>query len=209
MSMVRPWWHPCLALVILLGATASAPPAYRYRLDAPGSQVSARVAYFGVGHKTVRFPVMRGALRLVPERTEAIDLDVELDARALDAGGKTDSDYLKGKAFFDVANHPVVRFSGNRMTMTGETTARVDGRITARGVTRPAVLTVTFAQPPARASGRDRPHRDHRDQPPRFRDDVLWPDRRENREDHDPGAAGPGLASGPIGPNASRRTGRA
>ncbi|MBN8485661.1 MAG: YceI family protein [Sphingomonadales bacterium] len=155
MSMVRPWWHPCLALVILLGATASAPPAYRYRLDAPGSQVSARVAYFGVGHKTVRFPVMRGALRLVPERTEAIDLDVELDARALDAGGKTDSDYLKGKAFFDVANHPVVRFSGNRMTMTGETTARVDGRITARGVTRPAVLTVTFAQPPARASGRD------------------------------------------------------
>lgn len=155
MSMVRPWWHPCLALVILLGATASAPPTYRYRLDAPGSQVSARVAYFGVGHKTVRFPVMRGALRLVPERTEAIDLDVELDARALDAGGNTDSDYLKGKAFFDVANHPVVRFSGNRMTMTGETTARVDGRITARGVTRPAVLTVTFAQPPARASGRD------------------------------------------------------
>ena len=153
--MVRPWWHPCLALVILLGATASAPPAYRYRLDAPGSQVSARVAYFGVGHKTVRFPVMRGALRLVPERTEAIDLDVELDARALDAGGKTDSDYLKGKAFFFFFNHPVVRFSGNRMTMTGETTARVDGRITARGVTRPAVLTVTFAQPPARASGRD------------------------------------------------------
>ncbi|MFN3517187.1 MAG: YceI family protein [Novosphingobium sp.] len=153
--MNRPWWHPGLALVILLGATASAPPAYRYRLDPAGSQVSARVAYFGVGHKTVRFPVMRGALRLVPQRTEAMDLDVELDARALDAGTKTDSDYLKGKAFFDVANHPVVRFSGNRMTMTGETTARVDGRITARGVTRPAVLAVTFAQPPARASGRD------------------------------------------------------
>lgn len=143
-----------LSLLLLL-ATASAPPAHRYRLDAAGSQVSARVAYLGVGHKTVRFPQMRGSLRLVPGKPEAIDLDVELDARALSAGGKTDTDYLKGKAFFDVANHPVVRFSGDQMAMTGETTAQVQGRITARGVTRPAVLAVTFAQPPARASGRE------------------------------------------------------
>lgn len=148
-------WRFWLALAALLGATASAPPAYRYRLDAPGSQVSARVAYFGVGHKTVRFPEMRGSIRLVPNRPETIDLDVELDARALTAGGKTDTDYLKGKAFFDVANHPVVRFSCDRMAMTGDRTARLDGKITARGVTRPAVLMVTFAQPPARASGRE------------------------------------------------------
>lgn len=148
-------WRPWLALAALLAATASAPPAYRYRLDAPGSQVSARVAYFGVGHKTVRFPAMRGSIRLVPDRPEALDLDVELDARALSAGNKTDTDYLKGKAFFDVANHPVVRFNGERMAMTGETTARVEGRITMRGVTRPAVLVVTFAQPPARANGNE------------------------------------------------------
>ncbi len=148
-------WRLLLAAAVLLAATAAAPPAYRYRLDAPGSQVSARVAYFGVGHKTVRFPAMRGSLRLIPDRPEAIDLDVELDASALSAGSKTDTDYLKGKAFFDVANHPVVRFTGERMTMTGETTARVEGRITARGVTRPSVLAVTFAQPPARASGRE------------------------------------------------------
>lgn len=148
-------WQPWLAIAALLGASASAPPAYRYRLDAPGSQVSARVAYLGVGHKTVRFPVMRGSIRLVPDRPETIDLDVELDARAMTAGSKTDTDYLKGKAFFDVVNHPVVRFSGERMTMTGQSTAQVEGRITARGVTRPAVLAVTFAQPPARATGRD------------------------------------------------------
>lgn len=147
--------RPLLALAVLLGATASAPPAYRYRLDAAGSQVSARVSYFGVGHKTVRFPTMRGSLRLVPDRPDTLDLDVELDARAMTAGSKTDTDYLKGKAFFDVTNHPVVRFSGERMAMTGDTTARVEGRITARGVTRPAVLAVTFAQPPARATGRE------------------------------------------------------
>lgn len=144
-----------LLAVILLFLTASAGPAYRYRLDGAASAVSARVSYFGLGHKTARFPVLRGAIRLAPERLDAIDLEVELDARAMTAGGKTDTDYLKGTAFFDVANHPVVRFTGRRMAMTGPATARVDGQITARGVTRPAVLAVTFREPPARATGRE------------------------------------------------------
>lgn len=141
--------------LLLLFATASAGPAYRYRLDGAGSQISARVSYFGVGHKTARFPAMRGSIRLSPDRLDAIDLEVELDARAMTAGSKTDTAYLKGKDFFDVANHPAVRFSGNRMAMTGPQTARVDGQVTVRGTTRPVTLAVTFAEPPARASGRE------------------------------------------------------
>ena len=143
-----------LALIPLL-AVAAAAPSYRYQLDGANSQVSARVAYFGVGSKTARFPVMKGFIRLQPDRLDAIDLDVELDARAMTAGGRTDTEYLRGKDFFDVAHYPTVSFSGHRMAMTGATTARIDGLITARGVTRPAVLDVTFRDPPARASGRD------------------------------------------------------
>jgi polyisoprenoid-binding protein YceI len=142
------------ALPLLL-ATASAGPAYRYQLDGGSSEVSARVSYFGLGHKTARFPAMRGHIRISPDRLDAIDLEVELDARALTAGSRSDTNYLKSKAFFDVANHPVVRFSGQRMAMTGAATARVDGQITARGVTRPAVLAVTFRDPPAKATGRE------------------------------------------------------
>ncbi|MFM5947852.1 MAG: YceI family protein [Novosphingobium sp.] len=143
----------CAAL-LPLAALAAASPAYHYRLDGAASDVSARVSYFGLGHKTARFPVMRGSIRIVPDRLDAIDLDVELDARALTGGSKTDTDYLKGKAFFDVAHYPVVRFTGQRMAMTGPQTARVEGQITARGITRPSALTVTFAAPPSRATGR-------------------------------------------------------
>ncbi len=143
-----------LTLTLLL-ATASAGPTYRYRLDGAGSAVSARVSFLGLGSKTARFPTMRGSIRISPDRLDAIGLDVELDARAMTAGSKTDTDYLKGKSFFDVANHPVVRFTGQRMAMTGPSTARVEGQITARGVTRPAVLAVTFRDPPAAATGRD------------------------------------------------------
>jgi polyisoprenoid-binding protein YceI len=41
------------------------------------------------------------------------------------------------------------------MTMIGPTAARIDGSITARGVTRPTRLSVAFAQPPAKATGRE------------------------------------------------------
>lgn len=143
-----------IALLPLL-TLAAASPSYRYQLDGASSQVSARVSYFGVGSKTARFPVMKGSIRIQPDRLDAIDLNVELDARALDAGGKTDTAYLRGKDFFDVAHYPVVQFSGHRMAMTGPNAARVDGQITARGVTRPAVLDVTFRDPPARLTGRE------------------------------------------------------
>jgi polyisoprenoid-binding protein YceI len=143
-----------LALSLLL-ACAAASPAYVYQLDGANSLVSARVSYFGLGSKTARFPAMRGSIRLTPDHLEAIDLAVELDARAMSAGSRTDTAYLTSRAFFDVAHYPTVSFTGRRMTMTGPLAARVEGQITARGVTRPAVLSVTFRDPPSRANGRD------------------------------------------------------
>ena len=141
-----------LVMPLLLGA---APPAQRYQLDGPASEVSAKVAFFGLASKTARFPQMSGRIALSPERLDTIDLDVELDARALTAGDKVTLGRLRGKDFFDVERYPVVRFSGRRMQMTGPVTATVAGEVTARGVTRPATLALTFRDPPARATGRD------------------------------------------------------
>ncbi|MEQ1499631.1 MAG: YceI family protein [Novosphingobium sp.] len=138
-----------------LASLAAAPPAYRYQLDNAHSTVTAKVSYLGVGSKTARFPVMKGAIRITPDRLGEIDLYVELDARALDAGSKGDTAQLRGKDFFDVARHPAITFTGQRMTMNGPVSARLDGTITARGISRPASLAVTFRDPPARASGRD------------------------------------------------------
>ena len=144
-----------LVLAALLSVSAAPGPAFHYWLDGPHSVVSAKVSYMGFGSKTARFPQMRGSIRLNPARLDTIDLDVELDAAALTAGGQRDTNYLRGKDFFYVEQYPVVRFSGHRMTMSGPTTGQIDGQITTRGVTRPATLAVTFKDPPARATGRD------------------------------------------------------
>lgn len=150
--MIR--WRAWLALPLFLPVAASG-PTFAYRIDAARSEVSARVPFMGLASKTAHFPVVSGGIALSPDRLDAVNLAVTLDARALSAGDRTTMERLKGKDFFDVAHHPVVTFTGRGMAMTGPVTARVEGDVTARGVTRPATLTVVFAQPPGRATGRD------------------------------------------------------
>ncbi len=139
-----------LPLLLCLGAIE---PTFHYHLDARASEVSARVSFFGLASKTAQFPKMKGTITLQPGRLDTIDLDVELDATALTAGDRLTTGRLKGPDFFDVAHFPVVRFAGQRMTMTGPVTAQVVGTITARGQTHPAMMDVAFQDPPARTSG--------------------------------------------------------
>ena len=139
-----------LPALILLGAA----PAHRYALDAERSEISARVAFFGLASKTARFPKASGGITLASNTPERIDLEVTLDAASLSAPDPVTLARLKGPRFFDVARYPTVVFRGSTMRMTSERDALVAGEITARGVTRPADLSVRFASPPARADGR-------------------------------------------------------
>jgi polyisoprenoid-binding protein YceI len=144
-----------LLAVAALALIGAASPTYHYQLDGAHSTVTARVPYLGLGSKTAVFPAMKGSIRLTPDRLDDIDLYVELDARALTAGNKGDTASLRGRDFFDVTHFPTVTFSGHKMVMTSAVTARLDGAITARAITRPASLAITFRDPPARATGHD------------------------------------------------------
>ena len=129
-------------------------PLHRYTLDA-ASAVQARVAFFGLSSKTAGFPRLTGQVVLDPARLDRIDLDVSIDARAITAPDKVTLARLKGKDFFDVEHYPTVRYRGTAMTMTGPASADVRGELTARGVTRPSILKVTFATPPGQITGRE------------------------------------------------------
>lgn len=139
----------CAAPALL---AASPSPGYHYVLDAPHSDINAKVAFFGLSSKTAHFPSADGAILLSPGEPDAVDLDVTLDARALTASDQITLGRLKSDKFFDVAHFPQVRFSGHHLVMTGERTARLEGMLTARGVTRPVALDVRFSAPPTSAS---------------------------------------------------------
>lgn len=145
------WTAPVLALLL---AAATAPPL-AYRVDPVGSDVAAKVAFLGIGSRTASFPAVSGSARLSPAAMDRIDLKVRIDARQLKASDTLTTERLRGPNFFDVANHPTVSFIGTALTMTGPATGTVAGELTARGVTRPVTLAVTFADAPARAASGD------------------------------------------------------
>lgn len=144
--------RPFLAVLLAITLGAATAGATSYAVDGAGSNVSAKVAFFGIGSKTAAFPSVSGTARLGPGDPQQIDLDVTIDARMLSAPDKTTRERLKGEKFFWVEKYPTVHFVGRRLEMTAPTTGTVHGRLTARGVTRDEQLSVTFDIPPDQAA---------------------------------------------------------
>ncbi|MBO6528184.1 YceI family protein [Erythrobacter sp.] len=139
---------PWLALFAL--ANTAAPLSFT--LDAMGSNVTAKVAFFGLASKTARFPEMEGTVQIVPGEPERAVIDVTFDATALEAPDRTTLRRLRGEKFFWVERYPEIRFVGRSLNLESATRGIVAGELTARGVTLPQVLEVEFDRDPLTAS---------------------------------------------------------
>jgi polyisoprenoid-binding protein YceI len=60
--------------------------------------------------------------------------------------------------FFDAANHPTVEFRSNDVELGEDGTAKVEGELTIKGITRPITAAGTWVAPEADAFGNTRGH---------------------------------------------------
>ncbi len=142
-----------IAATLLFGAAiAGATTSYNFPLDSGASSVDAKVAFMGIGNRKALFPAVRGTVALTPDAMDRINLDVMIDATQLRADDSLTTSRLKGDAFFNVAKYPTVRFQGTDLSMATQTSGIVRGNLTARGVTRPVTLNVSFSAPPSTTS---------------------------------------------------------
>ncbi|BDI61709.1 YceI family protein [Qipengyuania nanhaisediminis] len=150
-------WLSLLAMIVALAApshlAAQGAEVREYRLDASASALNARVSFFGLSSKTARFPRIEGQVAIAPGAPEAARIRVTIDARTIEAPDETTLRRLRGEKFFWVERYPAIRFIGRSLTMRSPTQGTVAGELTARGVTRPQTLDVTFASDPRTTSG--------------------------------------------------------
>ncbi len=137
-----------LALVALIALVANTGPPRKYLLDESASNVSAKVPFFGLSSKTARFPKMAGMVTIVPGAPEKAIIDVTFDATAIEAPDNVTLSRLRGDKFFWVEKYPEIRFVGRSLAFSDDRRGTVNGTLTARGVSRPAKLAVTFDRPP-------------------------------------------------------------
>ena len=145
------WLRSLMALLAAFLLGAATPGERLYEVDAAASSLSAKVPFLGIGSKSAGFPAVSGSIRLDRARPQDISLDVSIDARSLTAPDRLTLSRLKGENFFWVEKYPTVRFVGREIALSSPTSGTVRGELTARGVSRPVTLQVTFDRAPATA----------------------------------------------------------
>ena len=76
--------------------------------------------------------------------------------------------------FFDAANHPTVDFRSNDIEINEDGTAKVDGELTIKGITRPITAAGTWIAPEGDAFGNTRGHLNLEAQIDRTQYDMNW-----------------------------------
>jgi len=133
-------------------ATTYAPLAGTYTADPVHSSFGFAVRYQGVS-------LYRGTLDDVT--ATLADGRLEGSAKAESISIRTPEQFrahVLSAEFFDAENHPDVRFVSSDLDLAEDGTAKVDGELTIKGITKPVQATGTWTAPAADAFGNSRGH---------------------------------------------------
>ncbi|MEM0945208.1 MAG: YceI family protein [Pseudomonadota bacterium] len=132
-----------LALAASLAATSPA-LAETYVLDKSHAHIEFSVDHLGFSTTHGSFREFDAAISFTPEKVEETSVRFTINAASIDTAWGPRDDHLRGKDFFDVANHPEITFESTSVTPTGADTADVTGNLTMIGETREVTLQATL-----------------------------------------------------------------
>lgn len=88
-----------------------------------------------------------GTIRFDPHHPETSSFEVHVEAATINTGNKKRDEHLREAAFFDVQNHPVIRFVSNKVKPGNKAgTFFIEGTLTIRSISLP--LSIPFTAVP-------------------------------------------------------------
>ena len=142
-----------LSLLIALALSACVSPATtdpaelpsgEWALDPGHTSVTWRVRHLGLSWYTARFNAAEASLSFDPASPGDAQLTAVVDAASVSTGDPDFDETLRGSGWLDAERHPEIVFRSTRIELTGETTGRIHGALTLKGVTADAVLETEF-----------------------------------------------------------------
>lgn len=131
------------SICILLAALCATPAcaADSYTIDPTHTWPMFEVDHLGYSTQRGRFNRSSGKIILdVAARQGSVDITIE--AGSLDMGFAKWDEHMKGEEFFNVALHPTIRFTSDKLVFDGDKVVGAEGRFTLLGTTRPLTLRV-------------------------------------------------------------------
>lgn len=129
---------------VLAAATASAKPV-TYTIDPTHTQVDFRWNHLGLSNPAASVDAVSGTLIWDGEDPSKSSVQVSMPVNSIRTRVPVLDAEFQSEKFFNAAQHPVITFRSTRVEHVGISSAfRIQGDLTAHGVTRPVVLDATL-----------------------------------------------------------------
>ena len=120
-------------------------PSGTYGIDAMHSQLGFAVRHLGISTVRGTFDAYSGSLTIA-DGLDGVSVTVEATTASVNSGNRMRDNHLHIADYFDVENHPTLRFTSSSVTAAeaGSDGYVLTGDLTIKGVTKPVRLDVTF-----------------------------------------------------------------
>lgn len=146
--MTKRAFAPPLFALAALAAVPMAGPALAeadlYEIDKSHFSIVFNADHIGYAATWGMFLDGSGSFMFDEEARTLSDLTVTIDANSVFTNDDRRDGHLRSADFLDAESHPQITFVMTSAEATGETTGKVHGDLTLRGVTRPVTLDVTL-----------------------------------------------------------------
>lgn len=115
-----------------------------WALDPSHTSAKFTARHLMITNVTGQFSNVTGSVDFNEEHPEKTVVDVKIAADSIDTKDEKRDGHLKSPDFLDAATYPVIEYKSSRVERTGESTAKLHGDLTIRGVTKPVTLDVEF-----------------------------------------------------------------
>jgi polyisoprenoid-binding protein YceI len=114
----------------------------RWEIDSSHSSLQFSVRHLVIAKVRGSFARWSGTINVPEGDFSKATVNVTIDASSIDTGVADRDGHLKSPDFFDVAQHPELRFVGKRVQPRSESEIDVVGELTLKGITREVILRV-------------------------------------------------------------------
>lgn len=128
-----------LSAALLAAAGFAQAQTATYAIDPTHTFVTFEAKHFGTSTNRGRFDRKEGAISF-DRAARTGKAEITIDTSSINTGVGPFDGHLKGKDFFNVAEHPTARFVGDKFTFDGDKVTQVAGNLTLLGQTRPVTL---------------------------------------------------------------------
>jgi polyisoprenoid-binding protein YceI len=133
------------ALVLATAASAALAAPETYILDTNHTFPRFSYNHLGYSVQLSRFDKTTGKV-VFDKAAKTGSVDVVIDTKSVNTGSTLFNEHIQGEDYLDTAKYPTATFKSTKVIFEGDKPAKIEGKLTLKGVTKPVTLSVTSFQ---------------------------------------------------------------